>query len=149
VAIREFGRLDALARDALLRERILAGLSLVFAGLSAILAEMGLFGVASFNVTNRTREIGIRLALGASRGTVERMVLREVAWLVAAGAALGVALFMAGNRVLGSMLFEVSPDDPLTIAVAAVGLAVIATLAGLVPARRAARVDPAVTLRRE
>jgi ABC-type antimicrobial peptide transport system permease subunit len=77
------------------------------------------------------------------------MVLREVAWLVAAGAALGVALFMAGNRVLGSMLFEVSPDDPLTIAVAAVGLAVIATLAGLVPARRAARVDPAVTLRRE
>jgi len=149
VAMREFGRLEALARDALLRERMLAGLSLVFAGLSALLAGMGLFGVASFNVTNRTREIGIRLALGASRGTVVRLVLREVASLVAAGAALGVALFMAGNRVLGSMVFEVSPDDPLIIAVAAVGLAVMATMAGLLPARRAARVDPAVTLRRE
>jgi ABC-type antimicrobial peptide transport system permease subunit len=110
---------------------------------------MGLFGVASFNVTNRTREIGIRLALGASRGTVARMVLREVAWLGAAGAALGVALFMAGNRVLGSMVFEVSPDDPLTIAVAAAGLALVSTMAGLLPARRAASVDPAVTLRSE
>lgn len=78
-----------------------------------------------------------------------RRIVHLVAWLVAAGAALGVALFMAGNGVLGSMLYEVSPDDPLTIAVAVVGLAVMTTMAGLLPARRAARVDPAVTLRRE
>lgn len=97
----------------------------------------------------RKREIGIRLALGASRGSVERMVLREVAGLVVAGATIGLALFLAGNRVLGSMLFEVSPDDPQTIAAAAAGLTVMATVAGLLPARRAARVDPAVTLRRE
>jgi len=84
---------------------------------------------------------------GRPRGTVARMVLREVAWLGAAGAALGVALFMAGNRVLGSMVFEVSPDDPLTIAVA--GLSLVSTMAGLLPARRAASVDPAVTLRSE
>lgn len=149
VAMKEFGRLDALARDALLRERMLAQLSLVFGSLSAILAGMGLFGVASYSVTNRTREIGIRLALGASRGSVERMVLREVAGLVVAGATVGLALFLAGNRLLGSMLFEVSPDDPLTIAAAGVVLAIVATMAGLLPARRAARVDPAVTLRRE
>ena len=149
VATREFGSLEALARDRLLRDRMLAGLSLVFAALSGILAGMGLVGVASFNVTRRTREMGIRMALGASRRAIEWMILREVAWLVAAGGSIGVALFLAGNRVLGSMLFEVSADDPLTIALVAVGLAVVATMAGLLPARRAARVDSAVTLRCE
>jgi len=149
VAMRDFGALEALARATLLRERMLAGFSLVFAGLSAMLAGMGVFGVASVNVTRRTREMGIRLALGASRGAVHRMILREVAGLVLAGGAVGIALFLAGNRVLGSMLFQVSANDPLTIAVAAIGLALVATMAGLLPARRAARVDPAVTLRCE
>ncbi len=77
------------------------------------------------------------------------MILREIAWLVAAAGAIGVALFLAGNPVLGSMLFQVSADDPLTIVAAAIGLALVATMAGLLPARRAARVDPAVTLRSE
>jgi predicted permease len=149
VAVPEFGSLRALARSTLLRERMLAGLSLVFAGLSAILAAMGIFGVASFNLTRRTREVGIRLALGASRGAVARMVLCEVAWLVVAGGAIGLALFLAGNRLLGSMLFEVSADDPLTIAAAGAGLAVVATLAGLLPARRAAKTNPVDALRAE
>ena len=149
VAMTKFGPLAALARAALFRERMLSGLSLVFAALSSIVAAIGLLGVASFNVTRRTREIGIRLALGASQGGVVLMVLREVAWLVAAGGCLGVGLFFAGNRVLASMLFQVSANDPLTIVVAAVGLALTALAAGVLPARRAARIDPAVTLRCE
>ena len=79
VAVSTFGGLGTLARDALMRERMLAGLSLVFAALAGLLAAMGLAGLASVNVTRRTREIGIRLALGASRGSVQRLVLREVA----------------------------------------------------------------------
>ena len=149
VALSAFGSLGVLARDALLRERMLAGLSLVFASLAGLLAAMGLAGLASVNVTRRTREIGIRLALGGSRGSVERLVLREGALLVAAGTAAGLALFLSANRVLRSMLFEISPNDPVTIVLAIAALAAIGVGAGFLPARRAARVDPAVTLRCE
>jgi len=149
VAMSAFAGLGALARDALLRERMLAGLSLVFASLAGLLAAMGLAGLTSVNVTRRTREIGVRLALGASRGSVERLMLREVAVLVGAGVAAGLALFLSANRVLRSLLFEISPNDPVTIGLAIAALAAIGVVAGLVPARRAARVDPAVTLRCE
>jgi ABC-type antimicrobial peptide transport system permease subunit len=149
VALSSFGGLGALARDALMRERMLAGLSLVFAALAGLLAAMGLAGLTSVNVTRRTREIGIRLALGASRGSVQRLVLREVAVLVGGGTAAGLALFLSVNRVLRSMLFEISPDDPVTIALAIAALGAIGVLAGWLPARRAARVDPAVTLQCE
>ena len=149
VAISAFGSLDALAREALFRERMLAGLSLVFASLAGLLAAIGLAGLTSVNVTRRTREIGIRLALGASRRSVERLVLREVAVLVGAGVAVGVALFLSANRVLRSMLFEISPNDPATIVAVIVAVVVIGILGGLLPARRAAGIDPAVTLRCE
>ena len=149
VAMTGFGSVAEFARAALLRERMLAGLSLVFAGLSALLAAMGLFGLASFNVVRRTREIGIRLALGATRTAVQRTVLGEVAALAAVGAAIGLAVFAAGSRVLRSQLFDVTPTDPPTIVAAALALAVVACAAGLLPARRASRVDPAVTLRYE
>jgi ABC-type antimicrobial peptide transport system permease subunit len=149
VAVSAFGGLGAQARDALLRERMLAGLSLVFASLAGLLAAMGLAGLTSVNVTRRTREIGIRLALGASRGSVQRLVLREVAVLIGGGTAAGLVLFLSANRVLRSMLFEISPDDPVTIALAIAALAAVGVLAGLLPARRAAHVDPAVTLRCE
>jgi ABC-type antimicrobial peptide transport system permease subunit len=149
VAMTGFDSVAGFARAALLRERMLAGLSLVFAGLSAVLAAMGLFGVASFNVTRRTREIGIRLALGATRGAVERLVLREIAGLAAAGAGVGLAVFAGASRVLRSQLFEVTPTDPPMIAAGTLVLALVACAAGLVPARRASRVDPAVTLRYE
>jgi hypothetical protein len=141
-------RLESYA-DALLRERMLAGLSQVFAALAGLLAGMGLAGLTSVNVTRRTREIGIRLALGASRGSVQRLVLREVAVLIGGGTAAGLVLFLSANRVLRSMLFEISPDDPITIVLAIAALATIGVLAGSLPARRAARVDPAVTLRCE
>jgi predicted permease len=149
VAMTKFGSVAEFARSALFRERMLAGLSLVFAGLAALLAAMGLFGLSSFNVTRRTREIGIRLALGATRGAVEGLVLREVVALAAAGAAIGIAVFVGASRVLQSQLFEVAPTDPPMIALAALVLALVAGAAGLVPARRASRVDPAVTLRYE
>jgi putative ABC transport system permease protein len=149
VAMSAFGSLGALARDALLRDRMLAGLSLVFASLAGLLAAMGLAGLASVNVTRRTREIGIRLALGASRGSVERLVLREVAVLVGCGVAAGLALFLSANRVLRSVLFEISPGDPVTIALAIGALASVGLVAALLPARRAARLDPAITLRCE
>ena len=149
VAITQYGSLSALARETFLRERMLAGLSLVFAALSAIVAALGLFGVTSFHVTRRTREFGIRLALGASRGNVERMILREVGRLVVAGEAIGLVLYLAANRVLHSMVFQVSPNDPLTISLAAATLAIVAMMAGLLPARRAANVNPAVSMRSE
>ncbi len=147
VAMSAFGSLGTLARDALLRDRMLAGLSLVFASLAGLLAAIGLAGLTSVNVTRRTREIGIRLALGATRGSVERLVLREVALLVGAGLAAGLTFFLLANRVLRSLLFDISPNDPVTIVLAIAALAAIGVLAGLLPARRAARVDPAVTLR--
>ena len=149
VAMTRFGSIAEFARAALLRERMLAGLSLVFAGLSALLAAMGLFGLASFNVVRRTREMGIRLALGATRGAVQRTVLGEVGALAAVGAVIGLAVFVAASRVLRSQLFDVTPTDPPTIAAATVVLAFVACAAGLLPARRASRVDPAVTLRYE
>ncbi len=149
VVMSAFGGLGAMARGALLRERMLAGLSLVFASLAALLAAMGLAGLVSVNVTSRRREIGIRLALGATRRSVEWLVLREVTFLVACGIAAGLALFLSANRVLRSVLFEISPGDPATIALATGALATIGIIAGLLPARRAARVDPAVPLRCE
>lgn len=149
VALTAFGSLGALARDALLRDRMLAGLSQVFAALAGLLAAMGLAGLTSVNVTRRTREIGVRLALGASRGSVQRLMLRDVVVLIGGGTAAGLVLFLSANRVLRSMLFEISADDPVTIAWAIAALAAIGVLAGWLPARRAAQVDPAVTLRSE
>ena len=149
VAVTAFGRLSTLARDTLLRDRMLAGLSLVFAVLAGVVAAMGLAGLASVSVTHRMREMGIRLALGASRGSVQRLVLQEVIVLVGAGTAAGLTIFLLANRVLRSMLFAISSNDPVTIVMAVTALAAICLLACFVPARRAARVDPAVTLRCE
>ena len=149
VAVTRFGNVADFARAALLRERILAGLSLVFAGLSALLAVMGLFGLASFNVVRRTREIGIRLALGATHTAVQRAVLAEVTALAGGGAAIGLGVFVAGSHALRSQLFDVTPTDPFTLTAATIALIVVSGLAGLLPARRASRVDPAVALRHE
>ena len=149
VAVSEFAPLTAIARDVLLRDRMLATLSLMFAALSAVLAAMGLFGVASHSVTQRRREIGIRLALGASGESIRRMVLGEVAVLALAGGVLGLAGFLAASRYVGSLLYGLSPSDPGTLVVAALAVAAVTLLAGLLPAARAARLDPAVALREE
>jgi len=149
VAISEFAPLATIARDALLRDRMLAALSLTFAALAAALAAMGLYGVTSHGVTSRAREIGVRLALGASGARIQRMVLGEVGLLALVGGVLGLGVFLAASRFLRSLLFELSPSDPLTLAAAALAVALVTLLAGLLPARRAAGLNPAVALREE
>ena len=124
-----------------------ARLIVVFSVFALVLAAIGIYGVVAYSVAERTHEIGIRVALGAGRGNVIGMVLRRLLVLVVPGVALGIAGALATTRVLSSLLFEVTPNDPATFIGVAVLLAAVAIAAGLVPARRASRVDPLVALR--
>jgi len=134
---------------ALLQERITALLSVFFAALALVLASIGLYGLMSYMVTRRTREIGIRMALGAQSGTVQRMVLRDALTLVCAGILMGVPAALAATRLIAGMLFDLSPSDPSILAAAATLLLLIAMLAGYLPARRATQVDPIEALRQQ
>ena len=125
--------------------QLLAG----FAGVALLLASVGLYGVLAFNVTQRRREIGIRMALGAERADVLRLILRHGMTLVGVGMVVGLAGALALARFLGSLLFEIKPNDPLTFMLVPLVLGVVALLACWLPARRAARVDPMVALRSE
>jgi predicted permease len=129
--------------------RLIAMLSGLFAALATILAAIGLYGVMAYTVTRRTREIGIRLALGAGRGNVLRLVMREVAILTAAGVVIALPCAVALTRLLRSELYGVGPNDPLSMAAALVAMVAVALLAGYVPAERATRVNPNVALRYE
>jgi putative ABC transport system permease protein len=124
-------------------------LLVVFASLAFVLASVGIYGIVSYSVTQRTREIGIRLALGASRKDVLQMVLGEGFRLAIAGIGLGLAGAFAATRVLTSLLFEVKPTDPPTFIGLSLLLAMVALLASYVPARRATKVDPLQALRYE
>ncbi len=135
--------------ESLFTERVVAMLSASFGMLATVLAAVGLYGLMSYTVARRTREIGIRLALGAERNTVLWMVLREVAVLAGIGLALGLPTAMAAGRLVRAQLFGLSPLDPLTLTVAGVALGTVALVSGLVPARRATKVDPMSTLRYE
>ena len=149
LAVSEYSTLEDLAAAGLARERLLAALSSAFGVLAAVLSTMGVLGLTGSLVTRRTHEIGVRLALGCPRGRATRLIMREVVWLAGAGALAGGALYLAGSRYLGSALYELSPTDPVTTAAAVGLLMAVALVAAYVPARRAARVDPAVTLRNE
>jgi ABC-type antimicrobial peptide transport system permease subunit len=131
------------------RERLLATLSGFFGILALLLAAIGLYGVMSYTVARRRNEIGIRMALGAEQKVILRMVLREVFVLVAVGMAAGFAAAAASTRLIASMLFDLAPGDPATLTVAGTTLLIVAALAGYLPARRAAKLDPMTTLREE
>jgi ABC-type antimicrobial peptide transport system permease subunit len=130
-------------------QRLVARLTTVYGLLAIVLACIGLYGVAAYMVARRTREIGIRMALGAARGTVLAMVLRGAMSPIAFGIAIGIPAVLAGGRAISSQLYGVKGYDPLILASATVVLAVAALIAALVPARRATKVDPIVALRYE
>ena len=121
----------------------------LFATMAVLLASLGIFGVMSYAVTQRSREIGIRMALGAHSGSVMRMVLRQAALLVVSGVVVGLIGSLALSRSLSSLLFNLSPTDPLTLFGVAALLTGVALLASYLPARQATRVDPLSTLRSE
>ncbi len=139
----------AVANDSLFIDRMVAMLTAAFGALATLLAAVGLYGVMSYAVARRTREIGLRMALGAARGSVVWLVMREVTVLVIVGLGFGLPLAIAFSRAVHSQLFQVSPADPLTLAASSVTLAAVALLAGYVPAASASRVDPMLALRHE
>jgi predicted permease len=135
--------------ESLSTQRAMAGLSAFFGILATLLAAIGLYGVMAYTVTRRTREIGIRLALGADRSSLLKLVLREVAILTVAGVLIAIPVSLAITRLVRSVLYGIVPSDPLSIAAAVILLASVALLAGYIPAERATRVDPLTALRYE
>jgi ABC-type antimicrobial peptide transport system permease subunit len=121
----------------------------IFSALALIMACVGIYGVISYLAGQRTHEIGIRMALGASRWTVLRMVLGDGAKMALLGVAIGVVAGFAFTRLMGSMLFGISAHDPVTFVAVALALIVVAILASYIPAWRAAKVDPMIALRYE
>jgi predicted permease len=136
-------------RESLLQDQLMATLSGFFGFLAALLAAIGLYGVFSYAVVQRTNEIGIRMALGAQRADVVRMIMREAGWILLVGVAAGTAIALAAAQLAASLLFGLKPRDPLTLILAVVTLSVVAALASYVPAYRASRLDPIVALRYE
>jgi predicted permease len=145
----DFEVLKSYISDGLVRERMLALLSGSFGLLAVLLAMIGLYGVISYIVTLRRAEIGIRIALGASRQNIVAVVLKQTMVLLALGIAVGTVLALVAARGAGSLLFGIQPADPFTIVGASVLLAGVALAASFIPARRATRVDPMIALRYE
>jgi putative ABC transport system permease protein len=147
--ITEFLPIEEVLTDSLGRQRLLTGLLSLFSAVALVLAAVGIFGLVSFAVAQRTREIGVRIALGATAANVVGPIVRHTSTLVVAGLTIGLAGALALTRMLESELFGVTPTDPGAFTAVAVVLGATALLASLIPAWRAARVDPLVALRTE
>ena len=145
----QFKLLRTQIHDSLLQDELMATLCGFFGALALLLAALGLYGVISYSVAQRTNEIGIRMALGSQRAGVILLILGEVAILVAVGLAVGLGLTLAGSKAATSMLFGLKPRDPVTLALTVLILAAIGFAASYVPARRASRLDPMTALRYE
>jgi macrolide transport system ATP-binding/permease protein len=141
--------LELRIQDSMSRERMVADLAAAFGALALLLAAVGLYGILAYSVARRTREIGIRMALGSRAGSVLWLVAREALVLVAAGSVAGIVIAISASRVLARYLFGVSPSDPVTLFACAGVMLAIAAVAVSIPAARAARVDPLVALRHE
>ena len=141
--------LSAEIDESLIQERLVTWLSSAFGMLASLLTALGLYGVLTFSVARRTREIGIRVALGAQRRDVFRLIMLRGVVLVAVGVLIGLGVSVAFGRLIGSLLFGVEPSSPLTLAIVSLALVAVALLACYIPARRATKVDPLEALRYE
>ena len=141
--------LDEALAGSSFQQRISAVLLLIFAAVALTLAAIGIYGVMSYSVSARTQEIGVRMAIGAERSDVLRLVLLQVAKLSALGLVIGVGLLMLTGKALSSLLYGVTPSDPLTIGLVTLTLAAVSLVAGWVPAWRASKVNPITALRYE
>jgi predicted permease len=149
LAIFDLETMEARINESLFAERMISTLCACFGALATLLASIGLYGVTAFSVARRTREIGIRMALGAGRGRVLRMVLHEVAWMCLIGVGVGVPLAIGLSRYVVSQLYGVAPTDSLTLILSGVTMMLVSLVAGILPARRAATIDPTIALRYE
>jgi predicted permease len=149
LAVREVVTLAELVTRSVARERLVSSLVGAFSGLAVIVACLGLYGTLSYSVTRRRNEIGVRLALGATPSQVRWLVLRESSLLVAAGCAIGLLVLQPLAGSMATLLFELSPRDPATLAMATAALVGVGLLASAAPAWRASRVDPLTALRSE
>jgi ABC-type antimicrobial peptide transport system permease subunit len=141
--------MDSVFAESISRPRLLAQLLGAFAGLALLLAAIGTYGVLSYMVTERRREIGIRVALGATRSHVLTQIMKQGLQVTAIGAAIGLAGALAVNRLIASLLFGVQPTDIVTIAFVISTITAVAVVASWMPAWRASRLDPNVVLRDE
>jgi len=141
--------MDQVSANAVAQPRLYLVLIASFAGTAMLLAAIGLYGVLAYAVGQRTREIGIRLALGARRGEVLRMVMIQAGQLSIAGVVIGLGAAVLASRLLRAQLFEITPTDTVTYVAVGAGLLIVALVASWIPARRAARIDPLVALRHD
>jgi putative ABC transport system permease protein len=149
LALSRVQTLDQIRDDDLSGDRFNLVLYVIFAAIALLLAAVGIYGVMAFAVGQRTHEIGVRMALGANRSHIVRMVLRDAAILLAIGLAAGMAMTIAAGNAAASMLFGLKPRDPMTLVIAIAGIVVVGLAASVVPAQRAANIHPVAALREE
>ena len=145
----DFKSLDYQVGENFIEERLISRLTILFGLLALILASVGLYGITAYSVARRTSEIGVRMALGANRGDIVALVLRTASWQVGLGLAIGIPVALLGGHLMASQLYGVRTYDPISIAAAVVILSAFAAIAGFIPARRAAGIEPMNALRTE